>query len=334
MVMKKGFFSFLAVMTLIIGLFSTANAFDGGSDDNRFRLKGNIEGLPSGSGFAGEWRVAGRTVRVTSATKIEQEDGRVAIGAFVEVKGNPQSDGSVDATKIEVQSSRQGEMKFKGTIESFPSSPGFAGDWRVGGRVVHVTSSTRIEQHDGPVAVGAFVEIEGTPQPDGSLDAVKIEVKSNVSGGDGRDELKGAIESLPAGPGLVGDWTISGRTVHVTSSTIINQEHGPAAVGALVEVNGKVRADGSLDASRIEVKPDLGGGSGNAGGGGNFKGTIESLPAALIGDWTISGRTVHVTASTRIKQEHGAVATGVRVKVKGARQADGSILAARIQVMD
>jgi hypothetical protein len=41
-----------------------------------------------------------------------------------------------------------------------------------------------------------------------------------------------------------------------------------------------------------------------------------------------------VTTSTRIKQEHGAVGVGVRVKVKGTRQSDGSINASKIQVRD
>ncbi|HSE97420.1 MAG TPA: DUF5666 domain-containing protein [Blastocatellia bacterium] len=335
--MKKGLLSFIAVMSFILALVPAAAAFDGsssGSDDSGFRLKGNIESLPAGPRFIGDWRVAGRTVHVTSSTRIEQEEGRVAIGAFVEVKGNPQADGSVNATKIEVESPGRGEIKFKGTIESFPSSPGFIGDWQVGGRILHVTASTRIEQQNGPVAVGAFVEVEGSPREDGSLDAFKIEVKSNVAGGDGRDELKGAIESLPAGPRFIGDWRVSGRTVRVTSSTIINQEHGPVAVGALVEVHGTVRADGSLDATRIEVKINFGGGDDGVSGKGNFKGTIESLPAGLIGTWTISGKTVQVTASTRIKQEHGAVGVGVRVKVKGKRQSDGSILASLIQVKD
>jgi hypothetical protein len=166
------------------------------------------------------------------------------------------------------------------------------------------------------------------------MDAAKIEVKSNVGDDDGRDELKGAIESLPAGPGFLGDWRVAGRTVHVTSATKLDQEHGSFAVGALVEVHGTMRADGSIDASRIELKQGFGG-SGDDGQRSTLKGAIQSLPsdASLIGDWVVGDRMVHVTSSTRLKAEHGAFAIGTRVKVKGLRLSDGSIVATKIQVM-
>jgi hypothetical protein len=51
------------------------------------------------------------------------------------------------------------------------------GDWRVDGSTVRVDPSTRIEQEHGQPAVGAYVEVKGQPQPDGSLRATKIEVK-------------------------------------------------------------------------------------------------------------------------------------------------------------
>ena len=46
------------------------------------------------------------------------------------------------------------------------------------------------------------------------------------AGGDNGDaEIHGIIESLPA-TGFVGDWIVSGQTVHVTAQTEIKQEHG------------------------------------------------------------------------------------------------------------
>jgi Domain of unknown function (DUF5666) len=166
------------------------------------------------------------------------------------------------------------------------------------------------------------------------MTATKIEVKSNPAGGDGRDDLKGAIEGLPAGSGLSGDWRVAGHTVHVTASTIINTEHGTIALGALVEVTGTARSDGSIDAARIEVNPS----SSPVDGGGesvSVKGTIESMPAGTpIGDWMVSGSTVHVTSKTKMKGYYGSgggFGVGVRVKVKGIQNADGSVEANRIQ---
>jgi hypothetical protein len=306
------------------------------SDDNETKFTGVIERLPNTAGFIGDWTVSGRTVHVTAATRIEQEDGSVAVGATVKVEGNVRSDNTVDAEEIEVKQGddNEGEAKFKGTIETLPATPGFTGDWRVGGRTIHVSSSTRIETEDGPVAVGAFVEIEGTQRADGSMDATKIEVKSNVAGGDGRDELKGTIESLPNTADFVGNWTVSDRTVRVSAGTFLDQEHGRISLGAFVEVKGMIRADGSIDATKIEVKSASS--SGDEGQSAKLKGTIQNLPSVsgLIGDWLISGRVVHVTSSTKLRAEHGAFIVGTRVKAKGFRLADGSIVATKIQVRD
>ena len=337
--MKNRVFSGASMLVLVLGLFATAFA----GHDNESKFTGTVERLPSG-GFVGDWTVAGRTVHVSSATRINEEDGHITVGAVVKVEGQSRADGSVDAGEIELREAAPGggngddhgagQAQFKGTIESFPA--GFVGDWRVGGRTIHVSSSTRIETNDGPVAVGAFVEIEGTMRADGSMDATKIEVKSNPAGGDGRDELKGTIQSLPNTRGFIGDWLVSGRTVHVTSATIINTEHGAVAVGATVEVNGTQQPDGSINATRIEVQANNPGDNRDEGQPANLKGTIEGLPNAadLTGNWTVSGRTVHVVSSTRLSREHGTFAVGVRVKVKGMLMSDGSIVATKIQVRD
>jgi hypothetical protein len=341
--MKPSLLKIAAVLALMIGLIPAGRVFAG--HENEVKFSGAIESMPA-SGVAGDYKIAGRTVHVTNSTRIEEEDGRLAIGAIVKVEGAQRADGSVDATEMEVKQGAsggnpgsgtgggddrgQGEVKFKGTVESFPNSAGFVGDWRIGGRTIHVIQSTRIETEDGPVAVGAFAEVGGSVLQDGSMNAAKVEIKSNVAGGDGRDELHGIIEEVPAG--LIGNWKVSGRTVRVTSSTFIDQEHGAAVVGALVEVKGSIQPDGSINATKIEVKTAVD----SSGQSGNFKGTIQSLPASagLIGDWTISGKTVHVISSTTLKNEHGQFVVGARVKVKGISMADGSVVATRIQVRD
>jgi DNA-binding transcriptional regulator of glucitol operon len=326
----------LVVLTLGFALVSAAYA----SDNTETKFSGVIESLPNTAGFIGDWRVSGRSIHVTAATRIEQEKTPVAVGATVKVQGKTRSDNTVDAEEIDVKEAAENdaEVKFQGTVETIPGTPGFTGDWRVGGRTIHVSSSTRIQTEDGPVAVGAFVEIEGMPRTDGSMDASKIEVKSNVNGGDGHDDLKGAIESLPSTPGFVGDWKVSGRTVHVTVATVIDQEHGPVAVGALIEVKGTIRVDGSIDATKIEIQSASSdsGGSTDEGQSAKLNGSIQSLPTStnLIGDWMIADRVVHVTSSTKLKNEHGAFAVGTRVKAKGLKLADGSFVATKIQVSD
>jgi hypothetical protein len=342
--MKRRMFSIAAILTLVLSVFPTAFA----KHHEDIKFTGTVQSLPSG-GFIGDWTVDGRTLHVTGSTQINEEDGHITVGAAVQVEGRSRSDNSVDAAEIELRQSASGGgddhggggtgagdqgIKFKGTIESFP--PGLVGDWQIGGRTIHVSAQCELQQEVGPVAVGAFAEVVGTMRADGSMDASKLEVKSNPAGGDGRDELKGTVESLPNTASFVGDWRVAGRTVHVSAATVINTEHGAVAVGSSVEVHGTQQADGSIDATRIEINPTGSGSSGIEGQATGLKGAIQALPgtANLIGDWTINGLTVHVVSSTRLNAEHGAFAVGVRVKVKGMLMSDGSVVATKIQVRD
>jgi hypothetical protein len=298
----------------------------------KVEFKGSIKSLPNTTGFIGDWIVDTRTVHVTSATQIDQEEGKVAVGAVVEVKGLQRTDGSVDAQEIQVQEAEQEDVNFKGTIMTLPNTTGFIGDWSVGGKTIHVTSTTKIDQEEGPVMVGALVSVEGVMRPDGSIDATKIEVLSNPNGEDGRSELEGTIQSLPNTPGFIGDWKVGARTVHVTAATVIDQEHGMVAVGAQVDVKGTLQSDGSLTAAKIEVKAPEQEEEPEA----SMKGMIQSLPhtSDMTGDWVIDTTIVHVTRATRLSSQQGAFFVGGRVKVKGGQRSDGSIDASRIKSLN
>src|SRR6266446_4547148 len=76
---------------------------------------------------------------------------------------------------------------------------------------------------------------------------------------DGEDdfEFTGIVSSLPNTQGFIGDWIVAGRTLHVTSATRIEQENGSPAVGKIVEVEGVLQMDGSVNATEIEVKDDV-----------------------------------------------------------------------------
>jgi cytoskeletal protein CcmA (bactofilin family) len=332
----------IALLAVMFAALSVGAVLADGSHETKFT--GVIESLPGTAGFIGDWKVSGKTVHVTSATQIQQDDGKVAVGATVKVEGATRTDGSIDARQVEVKEAASGgddggsgsgdgsddssDLEFTGQIDSLPSTAGFIGDWKVSGRTVHVTSSTRIEQEHGAVAVGAMVRVEGTKRADDSVDAEEIEVNGAQSGpGEDPDpemKLTGTIESLPGTAGFIGDWKVSGKTVHVTASTHIETHDGAVALGAMVEAEGLLRTDGSLDARQIEVKDNV----------SELKGTIELLPGTtgFIGDWKVSGKTVHVSSTTTLDREHGAIALGAMVEVKGTMRADGSIDATRIEV--
>lgn len=324
-------------LSLLIATFCLTSFKAQASDDSDFEFTGVIETLPNTTGFVGDWTVAGRTIHVTSSTELKQSDGAFAAGKIVKVEGVKQNDNSINAKKIETKSAGSNgggpSFKFNGTIEELPNTTGRIGDWKVSGRVIHVSTTTVIEQEDGPVAVGAKVEVEGSQRTDGSVDASKIHT-DDESGNSGSFEFYGTIESLPSTTGRIGEWAISGRKVNVTAATRIKQEKGAVAVGVVVQVKGTVKADGSVDATDIETKS----GPANPGGGGNrvseFHGTIETLPGTTgqIGLWTISGRKVNVVASTVIEHAALGIAVGKRVEVKGTPQTDGSINASKIEI--
>lgn len=323
---------FILVLSLVPPLPTVA---EGSSSNDAFEWHGAISKLPATPNLVGDWTVGGKIIHVSTTTILQQEIGQAVVGAYVEIKGTPNSDGSVTATKIEVQLSPGagggGEANFIGNIEELPSTTGRIGDWKVAGKIVHVLATTRIEQERVPVAAGVTVKVEGLTQADGSINAIEIETTSNTSG---ETKFLGKIEELPSTTGRVGDWKISGRVVHVTATTLIKQEDGAVAIGAIVKVEGMAQADGSLNAAQIETKSSSTSTTQSDAAEVSFRGTVESLPntSNLVGDWKVSGRTVHVTSQTRMTTEYGPAKVGSLVEVEGFQQADKSVDAKKVEV--
>ncbi len=224
-------------------------------DEDEVEFHGVVEALPA-AGLVGDWAVSGRTVHVTAATHIDQEHGAVALGAFVEVKGLAEADGSVTATKIEVKEGANddefGEVEFHGVVEALPAA-GLVGDWTVSGRTVHVAAATRIDQEHGAVALGAFVEVKGLAEADGSITATKVEVEGPGHPDASTVSLLGSVQRLPHRPSLVGNWRVSHHTVRVRATTRVIHG-GLAHRGAKVKVVGRWLRDGSIRASRVVVR--------------------------------------------------------------------------------
>jgi hypothetical protein len=157
------------------------------------------------------------------------------------------------ATRAGANGSKGGHTTFlTGAVEALPS-PGPVGDWTVAGTTVHVSAETRILPDYASIAVGSTVMVTGSTQEDGSVDATSIVAKKAPGHGTKAISFCGVIESLPDG-GLVGDWTVSGVTVHVTDSTTVDETKGSAALQAPVRVTGQVQDDLSINATDIVVK--------------------------------------------------------------------------------
>jgi Domain of unknown function (DUF5666) len=66
------------------------------------------------------------------------------------------------------------KIHLEGVIQQLPVGR-LLGIWMVSHRAVVVTDGTEIEEEDGPIRIGAKVDVVGFAQPDGSIMATNIE---------------------------------------------------------------------------------------------------------------------------------------------------------------
>ncbi|MGB5687425.1 MAG: DUF5666 domain-containing protein [Candidatus Electrothrix sp.] len=144
------------------------------------KIYGVIEKMPE-SGYNGTWVINGKTVLVSDTTRIKEKYGRAAIGKYVEAEGVRTGD-SFTAREIEVERSRESRSddrrsstKFYGIVEALPQA-GLNGVWKIDGREVVVTSTTRIKEEYSRLKIGSSVEVEGNLS-DNTFTAYEIEVK-------------------------------------------------------------------------------------------------------------------------------------------------------------
>jgi len=141
--------------------------------DDDGKVYGTISSLPATQGWLGDWTVSGKTIRVTAATKINQNSGPPTVGVYVEVQGTRVNDNLIQATQIETKLGGGGgpQVDLQGNVEALPNTSGFIGNWTVNGKTVRVATTTYLKQDNAPVAIGVLVEVKGNQQSDGSIAA-------------------------------------------------------------------------------------------------------------------------------------------------------------------
>ena len=194
------------------------------------RIVGLIESMA-----ADRWVVAGKTILLTGATVIDDTAGQALVGALVVIRAEPRADGALVALHITVQEPVRPEAtEFSGLIERIA-----ADSWTVGGQWVEIGPQTNIQ---GDAQVGRLAHVRALRYPDGRLLATRIVVE--------QPELEerfveGPIESLGADT-----WTVAGVTIVLDAQTVIV---GQPEIGRRAEVQGYLRADGSVLARHIRV---------------------------------------------------------------------------------
>ena len=198
------------------------------------------------------------------------------------------------------------KIEFRGPIEAMSTDM-----WTVAGFDLVVDDGTSFE-HLERAALGVSAEVKARRMADGSLLAIKIDVKGDEFEQQREMEWKGRLNRFDAN-----SWTVDGRTVMLDANTMVV---GQPIVGAMVEVKARQQFDGSLMASRLEVQ--------RLQERTEFMGVVQSMD---MNAWMIGGRTVQVDARTVFDESHGPIGLGVMVEVKARRMADGSWLAIRIK---
>jgi len=295
-----------------------------------------FEGVVSGQ-TVNMWVVGGLQVHLDPQTEVE---GLVTIGRTAEVRGETQPDGEVRAREILLRG-----FEFTGAVEEIDDR-----EWSVGGETFELTPLTRI---DPAIVVGARVSVDvrvddsghftarsfallQLPQPS-STPAPTAEPTGEPSEEPEEVEFTGRIESMI---GTI--WVIGGRQVVIGPETRID---GDPQIGDIVRVEAVQQVGGPILAERVRQEenaetPEPDGTEGptpeaneTAEEGDNgeqveFEGEVESIAS---GAWVIAGQTVIVTPQSEID---GDPAVGDSVRVRALRQADGSLVAERIERRD
>ena len=222
---------------------------------------------------------------------------------------------------------------------------------RVAGTLVSVPAAATIRRGSQPLLftdleVGSDVEVKGAVE---GTTFVASEVKvEDDNRGERLQERRGAVSGLSGTcPSLT--FTLGTLTVTTTGSTYFKD--GACATvqnGMTVEVNGRPQTDGSLVATLVKQRnadddddphDDEDDEDDDSEDDDDDEARIEGTVSGLDGtcpviSFTARSTSVTTTSATRFDDGCSAVRDGRRVEVRGARQADGSIVATRVKIDD
>ncbi|MDQ1300352.1 MAG: hypothetical protein QG637_269 [Chloroflexota bacterium] len=280
------------------------------------KFAGVIQAVPAAPGYpTGVWRVAGREITVNASTRILPRAAAATAGMWADVTAKRGANGALTAQVVTVMPA---EIRIKGPIGARPADPKGLGEWTIAGLKITANADTKISQRGSPLAVDKWAEVFATKTGAGlvALRIRGIEHQEDV-------DIFGAIESFSAT-----QWILSGIPLTVVTGTLIL---GAPAVDLLAQAGATLQEDGSLLALRLKVSAKEPEGQRQPVA---FDGTVEALPAqGLVGQWTISGKQVTVSAATAINQAKGLAVVGAKVHVIGW-QAGDRITATLIVVLE
>ncbi len=263
---------------------------------------------------AGTFTLLGQTVRVLGTTVFSEGkfDGTLT-GKFVEVYGFVNAnDGSLQASRIEVESETPERYRLSGIVTDLSAT-----SFLLGSALINHASASK----SANLQNGQLVRVELlTTQQDGAWVAteIKLDDYSNELEDDDEAEIEGAITSFTSGT----SFSVNGIPVDASRIT------PPAglALGVRVEVEGAI-SSGVVIAAEIDIKTD----DEVESQAFEFHGAISALDTTAQ-TFVIRGYTVRYNGSTTFEPSGTTLADGLYVEVKAELQANGDLLATRVEV--
>lgn len=261
---------------------------------------------------------------------------------------------AVVESEVRHGASGSAEEQIEGRIEALPPAVP-AGSLRVAGRTVATDASTVIRQGEATrtfadLAVGQRVHVKGRSDASTSTFLARlIEIQNTQT--DLPVQVNGIVSNL-SGSEIAFQFTVDGRLVTGDANTEFFGDGGRGSGfadlknGVRVEVKGVPRQTGgaaSIYAVRIKVNAPGGDDTDDEDddrGGGGAAVELQGMVSGLGGtcptlSFHVNSTAVTTTGSTQFKGAGcSAVKNGSSVEVKGTRQADGSVLANKIEVED
>jgi hypothetical protein len=287
--------------------------------------------------------VMGQTVVVDTNTLFESKLADVTQptmlqqGQIVEISGYSSGDGTIYATRIELKSAshEQGKpMEVKGLISNLDSS---ASTFTIGNLTINYSGAQLENLPDGTLSNDMYVEVKST---DGLVDGILMASKIELAG-DGQDSIDGEENEEIEVEGVVTEKTsdtefkVNGQAVILDDQTDL--EHGDMQTimeGVRVEVEGQFNADGAIIAHNISFRQEA-------------QVTMEGVVDAVDVDnntITVMGQVITIDNLTTMKDDRDQnsqtperyfsvsdIAAGDRVEVHAYTDADGKLIATKLQ---
>ncbi len=159
------------------------------------KIYATVDSMPPTGTITGTWVLAGVNFTATQDTRVEEEEGPLAVGVCAEAKYDS-TNGAMVFRRLESEEAqdcqdRDGAPRFKlyGVVEMMPTG-GFTGTWQVSGVSFSVTPSTTLESRHGDFVIGAYVKVYFAYDPASGERTAQL-VKTHVAPGFGHWNYRG-----------------------------------------------------------------------------------------------------------------------------------------------